>query len=64
MTYTSWALHDMSQGLVPMELWIPQLGMAVGTTVLFVAVLEKLVDVAMGGEPLKLADAHDPHADR
>ncbi|MGQ0677168.1 MAG: TRAP transporter small permease [Rhodospirillales bacterium] len=64
MTYTSWVLHDMSQGLVPMELWIPQIGMAVGTTVLFIAVLEKLVDVARGGELLKLADAHDPHADR
>jgi TRAP-type C4-dicarboxylate transport system permease small subunit len=64
MTYTSWVLHDMSQGLVPMELWIPQLGMALGTTVLFVAVAEKLVDVAAGGELLKSADAHDPHADR
>lgn len=64
MTYTSWVLHDMSQGLVPIELWIPQLGMAIGTTVLFVAVLEKLIDVAMGGEPVKAADPHDAHADR
>jgi TRAP-type C4-dicarboxylate transport system permease small subunit len=46
--YVSWAIHELSQGLIPVPLWIPQLGMAVGTTMLTVAMLDRLVAVISG----------------
>lgn len=49
MTWQSWALNDISQGLVPVPMWIPQLGMAVGAAVLAVAVADTLVEVLRGG---------------
>lgn len=64
MTYQSWQFNELSQGLVPIPMWIPQLGMAVGTVVLFIAILEKLVDVARGGAFLKEIDAKDAHMER
>lgn len=49
MTYQSWVFKELSQGLVPTPVWIPQLGMALGAFIFAVAVLERLVDVMMGG---------------
>ena len=46
------------------SVWIPQIGMALGTSVLFLAMLEKLVDVARGGEFLKTVDIKDAHIER
>jgi TRAP-type C4-dicarboxylate transport system permease small subunit len=63
-TYVSWQLNDVSQGLIPVPLWIPQSAMAVGTTVLFVAMAEKLVDVARGGAMIQAAAAQDAHIER
>ncbi len=62
--YTSWALNDMSQGLIPIPLWIPQIPMAIGTAVLFIALLDKLVQVARGGALLHDIDAKDAHVER
>lgn len=62
--YTSWSLNDMSQGLVPIPLWIPQIPMAVGTVVLFIAVADKLAQVALGGEAVHDIDAKDAHIER
>ena len=53
MTWQSWALNDMSQGLVPVPMWIPQLGMAVGAAALAVAVADTFVEILRGG---RLAD--------
>jgi TRAP-type C4-dicarboxylate transport system permease small subunit len=64
MTYLSWQFGELSQGLIPIPMWIPQTGMALGTTVLFVAMVEKLVAVARGGEFLKAIDAKDAHIER
>jgi TRAP-type C4-dicarboxylate transport system permease small subunit len=63
MTLVSWQLNDVSQGLVPVPLWIPQLGMAVGTTVFALAVVERLVGLIGGGELPADAGA-DARADR
>jgi len=63
-TYVSWQLNDVSQGLIPVPLWIPQSAMALGTTVLFIAVVEKLVDVARGGAYLRVTAAEDAHIER
>lgn len=51
MTWTSWKLDDVSQGLVPVKLWIPQSAMAAGLVVLFVAFVDELVVVVRGGTP-------------
>jgi TRAP-type C4-dicarboxylate transport system permease small subunit len=50
MTLTSYRLGDVSQGLVPAPLWIPQSGMALGLVVLFIAVADDLVQALRGAE--------------
>lgn len=49
MTWQSWALNDMSQGLVPVPMWIPQLGMAAGAAVFAIALADTFVEVLRGG---------------
>lgn len=51
MTYDSWRFGDISQGVVAVPLWIPQLGYAVGLAVLFVAFLDELAHVVAGHAP-------------
>ncbi len=46
MTITSYQLHDVSQGLVPVPLWIPQSGVALGLAVLAIAFVDDLVAAA------------------
>ena len=48
MTIVSWQIHDVSQGLIPLPLWIPQLGMAFGTAVFTIAVAERLLALVTG----------------
>ncbi len=60
----SWQLGDMSTGLVATPLWIPQLGLAVGSVVFFIAVLEKLVVVARGGAWMEDIATEDAHIER
>jgi len=48
MVWTSYRLDDVSQGLVPIKLWVPQLGMALGLVVLLVAFADDLIAVARG----------------
>jgi TRAP-type C4-dicarboxylate transport system permease small subunit len=45
----SYTFGDKSTGLIPVPLWIPQIAMAVGMVVLFIAVLEQLIVTASGG---------------
>lgn len=49
MTWTSYQLNDVSQGLVAVPLWIPQTGMALGLVVLVVALADDLVVLLAGG---------------
>jgi len=49
MVVVSWQINELSQGLIPLPLWIPQLAMAVGTVVLAVALLDRLVGHCIGG---------------
>lgn len=51
MTYDSWRFHDMSQGVLVVPLWIPQLGYAGGLVILFIAFVDELIHVAGGGAP-------------
>jgi TRAP-type C4-dicarboxylate transport system permease small subunit len=50
MTLTSYDLHDVSQGLVAVPLWIPQSAMALGLVILFVAIADDLM-AALRGAP-------------
>ena len=51
MTRFSWMFGDVSQGLVPIPLWIPQAGMTLGLLVLVVAFLDDLAALAAGRQP-------------
>lgn len=51
MTWTSYQLNDVSQGLVAVPLWLPQSGMALGLVVLVVALADDLLVSLLGGTP-------------
>ena len=51
MVWFSYSFGDVTQGLVPVPLWIPQSGMALGVVVLTLAFLVEAVGVLRGGEP-------------
>lgn len=57
MLYYSIAFGDLTQGLVPIPLWIPQMGMMTGVTVLALAFLVDTVRTLRGGEPSYLLKA-------
>jgi TRAP-type C4-dicarboxylate transport system permease small subunit len=46
----SWEFDEVSYGMIPVPLWIPQTLMAVGLIVLTIALIDDLVTVARGGE--------------
>jgi TRAP-type C4-dicarboxylate transport system permease small subunit len=51
LTYDSWRFHEMAQGVVPVPLWIPQIGYAVGLVILAIAFVDELIHVLTGGSP-------------
>ena len=51
MNWQSWQFNDMSQGVVIIPMWIPQLGYSVGLVILLIAFVDELIHVLMGGEP-------------
>ncbi|MBK1835879.1 TRAP transporter small permease [Azospirillum sp. YIM B02556] len=48
MTYDSYDFGDLSQGVLPVPLWMPQALMAVGLVVLVVALVDDLLAVLQG----------------
>ena len=51
LTLESLHFGDVSTGMVPVPLWIPQAAMALGLIVLTVAMVDELVHVVRGGAP-------------
>lgn len=51
MTITSWRINDMSTGVLVVPLWIPQCGFTAGLIVLWIAIVDELVRVALGHAP-------------
>ena len=51
MALTSHQINDVSQGLVAVPLWIPQSGMALGLSIMTIALLDDLVTLLAGGTP-------------
>ncbi len=56
-TYWSYTLNDISQGQDATPIWIPQIAMAVGTTVFAIALLDQFIRLLAGGEPPGVAEA-------
>jgi TRAP-type C4-dicarboxylate transport system permease small subunit len=59
LVWTSHAFNDISQGNDATPLWIPQLAMAAGAVVLFVAMADELVRM-IRGEPAPVAGGAEP----
>ncbi len=61
-TYESWEFNDLAQGLLPLPLWIPQSAFALGSVLLFVAVVDELLIVLRGGRPTYVVAVEQRHA--
>ena len=51
MTWDSWRFDDMSQGVVAVPLWFPQMGYSGGLVILLIAFLDELLHVLRGNLP-------------
>ena len=61
-TYESWEFNDISQGLLPMPMWIPQLSFALGSLLLLLAVVDEFIIVVRGGVPTFVREVAERHA--
>ncbi len=52
LVYESWHFGDVSAGIVPVPLWLPQCFMAFGIILLLVAILDTLVQTLRRGAPV------------
>lgn len=51
LVFESIEFGDLSPGMVPVPLWIPQAAMALGLAVLAIALVDELVHLLRGGKP-------------
>jgi TRAP-type C4-dicarboxylate transport system permease small subunit len=61
-TYDSFMFNEVAQGLLPIPIWIPQASFALGSILLFVAVVDELVIVLRGGKPSFVVAVEERHA--
>ncbi|WCM86403.1 TRAP transporter small permease [Acidovorax sp. NCPPB 3576] len=61
-TYESWEFNDVAQGLLPLPMWIPQMSFALGSVLLFVAVVDEFIIVLRGGVPTFVRQVEERHA--
>jgi TRAP-type C4-dicarboxylate transport system permease small subunit len=61
-TFESWEFNDIAQGLLPIPLWIPQLSFALGSVLLWLAVVDELILVLRGGVPTFVREVQERHA--
>jgi TRAP-type C4-dicarboxylate transport system permease small subunit len=61
-TWESWEFNDMAQGLLAIPLWIPQASFALGSILLWVALLDELVLVLRGARPSYVTAVEERHA--
>src|SRR6478672_4859344 len=47
----SWRFHEMSQGVISIPMWIPQIGYAAGLVILLIAFVDEFVHVVRGNPP-------------
>ena len=51
MNYESFKFKDMSQGVIAIPMWIPQIGYSLGLVILLIAFIDELIHVARGNLP-------------
>jgi TRAP-type C4-dicarboxylate transport system permease small subunit len=61
-TYESWEFNEVAQGLLPMPIWIPQMSFALGSVLLWIALLDELVLVLQGQPPTYVREVQERHA--
>ena len=49
--FDSWRFNEVTQGLIKIPIWIPQMSFLLGVLIFFVAVLDELVAVLRGQKP-------------
>jgi TRAP-type C4-dicarboxylate transport system permease small subunit len=49
--YDSWAFNDLSQGILVVPLWIPQLSLPLGAVALALAIADELIAALGGSRP-------------
>lgn len=60
--YTNYLNHEMPDGQVVIPLWIPQSSVAIGSFLLFIALLDELILVLMGRTPTYVTAVEERHA--
>jgi TRAP-type C4-dicarboxylate transport system permease small subunit len=61
-TYESWEFNEVAQGLLPMPIWIPQMSFALGSVLLWIALLDELILVLQGQTPTYVREVQERHA--
>ncbi len=51
LVYESWSFRELSQGYIAIPIWIPQLPMALGAVILFIALVDDIVSSLLGHTP-------------
>ena len=51
LVYESWIFEELSQGYIPVPLWMPQLPMALGAVIFFIALLDDIISTLTGHTP-------------
>lgn len=64
LVHQSWRFADLSPGLVPVPLWIPQAAMTTGLIILTICLLDVFVTVIRGGDPYHPPKAGDAAAEK
>lgn len=62
MVYESYIYNERAQGLLPIQIWIPQVPVAVGALVLAIALVDEWFGVAAGFVPTYVQELRDRHA--
>ncbi len=55
LVYESWVFNELSQGYIAIPIWIPQLPMALGAVLFFIALVDDLIGSLLGHTPTFLA---------
>lgn len=57
MTWDSYRFGDLSQGLIAVPIWIPQISIGIGTLILVIAIVDDVVSTMLGRPPSYVAAA-------
>ena len=61
-TYESYVFHDVSDGLIPMPKWIPELSFVIGSWVFLIAIVDEWFLVFQGRRPTFVVAVEERHA--